>query len=127
MKVNLILKQNPDLQIVLVAFFFYAAACLGYFLTFEETAALPTWPPSGIAFALIIMLGRSCWPGITIGALLANLMAYWNNPAISVQSTIIISVAVAIGNTLEALLGNLLIKKWISSDYPFTNTKNAFR
>src|SRR5690349_14016913 len=73
------LKYAPDLKIVLIAFLFYLSAWLGYVLTFQGTTALPTWPPSGIAFALIILLGRTAWPGIMIGALLANIMAYWNN------------------------------------------------
>jgi signal transduction histidine kinase len=124
---KLALKYTPDLKIVLIAFLFYLSAWLGYSLTFKGTTALPTWPPSGIAFALIILLGRSAWPGIMIGALLANIMAYWNNGTLPVPTVIIVSSLSAIANTVEALVGNFLVKQWIQDDYPFKNTANAFR
>ncbi len=127
MNLKLQLKYSLDFKIILVAILYYLAARLGYFLAFENTTALPTWPPSGIAFALIILLGRQTWPGITIGSLVANIMAYWNNPAMPPQTIIIISSLIACCNTFEAVAGNYLVKKWIKSDYPFNSTKNAYR
>ena len=127
MNLKLQLKYSLDFKIILVAILYYLAARLGYFLAFENTTALPTWPPSGIAFALIILLGRQTWPGITIGSLVANIMAYWNNPAMPPQTIIVISSLIACCNTFEAVVGNYLVKKWIKSDYPFNSTKNAYR
>ena len=122
-----ILKYNPDLKIILVAALYYLAARLGYFLAFQDTTALPAWPPSGIAFALMIILGRSAWPGITIGALVANIMGYWNSQTLDQNTIIIISSFIAIGHTLETLTGNFLVKWWIKDSYPFRNAKDAFR
>ena len=127
MNLKLPLKYSLDFKIILVALFYYLAARLGYFLAFEDTTALPTWPPSGIGFALIILLGRQTWPGITIGSLVVNIMAYWNNPELPPQTIIIVSSMIACCNTLEAVVGNYLVKKWIKSDYPFESTKNAYR
>jgi len=121
------LKYSLDLKIIGVALLYYLFARLGYFLAFENTTALPAWPPSGIAFALVILLGRSVWPGITIGSLVANIMAYWNNPALGPQTIITISSVIAVGNTLEAVAGNYLVKVWIRDVYPFRHAKNAFR
>jgi signal transduction histidine kinase len=122
-----LLKYSLDFKIILVAILYYMAARLGYFLAFEGTNALPAWPPSGIAFALIILLGRKSWPGITIGALIANIMAYWNVPGLATQTVIGVSSFIAIGSTLEAIVGNYLIKNWIKDAFPFYHTKNAFR
>ena len=72
------IKDSLDVRIIAVALLYYLAARLGYFFAFDNTNALPAWPPSGIAFALIIMLGRQTWPGIAIGCLVANIMAFWN-------------------------------------------------
>ena len=124
---KLSLKYNLDLKIIGVALLYYLSARLGYFFEFENTTALPAWPPSGIGFALIILLGRSAWPGITIGSLIANIMAYWNAPSLPPQTIIMISSMIAIGNTAEPVLGNYLIKIWIKDSYPFRNAKNAFR
>lgn len=124
---KLSLKYKLDLKIIGVALLYYFSARVGYFFAFENTTALPAWPPSGIAFALIILLGRSSWPGITIGSLIANVMAYWNNPALPAQTIITISSLIAVAHTIEAVAGNYLVKKWIRDDYPFRNAKNAFR
>jgi len=124
---KLSLKYVLDLKIIGVALLYYLSARLGYFFEFENTTALPAWPPSGIGFALIILLGRSAWPGITIGSLVANILAYWNDPSLPAQTIITISSMIAIGNTVEAVLGNYLVKVWIKDDYPFKNAKNAFR
>ncbi len=124
---KLSLKYKLDLKIIGVALLYYLSARVGYFFAFENTTALPAWPPSGIAFALIILLGRSSWPGITIGSLIANVMAYWNNAELPAQTIITISSLIAIGHTVEAVSGNYLVKRWIKDDYPFRNTRNAFR
>jgi signal transduction histidine kinase len=124
---KLSLKDYTDLKILGVAVLYYFSARLGYYLAFENTTALPTWPPSGIAFALTILLGRKTWPGITIGSLVANLLAYWNNPALPTHGVILISSGIAIGNTVEPVLGNLLLKFWVKVKYPFNSAKNAFR
>jgi integral membrane sensor domain MASE1 len=121
------LKYSLDLKIIGVAVLYYLFARLGYFLAFENITALPAWPPSGIAFALVILLGRSVWPGITIGALIANIMAYWNNPGLGPQTIITVSSAIAIGNTIEAVAGNYMVKLWIKDSYPFRHARNTFR
>jgi signal transduction histidine kinase len=127
LKIKLPLKYSLDAKIILVAILYYLAARMGYFFAFENSTALPAWPPSGIAFALIILLGRATWPGITIGSLIANVMAFWNNPELPAQTIIATSSMIAVCNTLEALMGNYLVKRWIKSDYPFKSTKNAYR
>jgi signal transduction histidine kinase len=125
--IKLPLKYKLDLKIILVALFYYLSARLGYYLVFKNTTALPAWPPSGIAFALIILLGRSSWPGITIGALVVNVMGFWNNPALPAQTIISASSMIAIGHTLETLTGNFMVKRWIKDDYPFTRARDTFR
>lgn len=127
MTIKLPLKYKLDLKIILVALLYYLSARLGYYLVFKNSTALPAWPPSGIAFALIILLGRSSWPGITIGALVANIMAFWNNPTLPAQTIITVSSFIAVGHTLETLTGNFLAKVWIRNNYPFTRARDTFR
>lgn len=124
---RLSLRQSHDLKIIGVAVAYYLAARLGYYLAFENTTSLPTWPPSGIAFALTLLFGRSIWPGIMIGSLVANILAFWNNPGMAPPTVIIVSSGIAAANTLEAIVGSLLHKFWIRESYPFNSAKNAFR
>jgi signal transduction histidine kinase len=121
------LKYSLDIRIILVALLYYLAARLGYLFAFEDTNALPAWPPSGIAFALLILLGRQTWPGITIGSLVANILTFWSEPEMLPQKVILLSSMIAVCNTLEAVAGNYLVKNWIKSEFPFRSTKNAYR
>ncbi len=127
MNYKLPLEYKIDFKIILIAILYYLSARLGYFLAFEGTTALPAWPPSGIAFALIILLGRTAWPGITIGAMVANLMAYWNNHDVPQHTLIAVSSIIAVGETLEILAGNYLVRVWIKDSYPFKSAKDTFR
>ncbi len=126
MKLKSKLKYNRDTRIIVVALAFYASACLGYFLTFDKSA-LPIWPPAGVGFALLMIMGRQAWPGITIGSLIAGLMSGWNNNALPVDSVIAILTFTAIAHTVEALVGCWLVKYWIRDDYPFKTSRGAFQ
>ncbi len=121
-----LLKYGHDFQVVMVAILYFGAAVLGHFLVFEDVILLPSWPPSGVALALVLILGRRVWPGITIGALLASLMAYWNNPEFNTQTIIFLSIAIAGIYTLEAVIGNFLIKKFIPGGEIFDKTSRTF-
>jgi signal transduction histidine kinase len=124
---KLVLKYSTDIQIGIVALLYFASAWLGHALAFTGTTALSVWPPSGMAFALLVLMGRSVWPGITIGALAANLLAFWNMQGMSQQALIGISVCIALGQTGEALTGRVLLTRWIKDSFPFNRTRDTFR
>lgn len=125
--VKSLLKLNRDAQIVTVAVLFTAAACLGYFLTFDQKIPLPVWPPAGVAFALILLMGRQAWPGVMIGSLFSTLIAFGSEFSVPAQSILVISVSGAAAHTLEVLAGSWLMKYWIRDNYPFTSSRGAFR
>lgn len=127
MFIKLILEYKSDLKILLAALLYLASAVLGYELSFRNDNLITIWPPSGIALALLLLLGRRTWPGITIGALIANLLAFWYNPQLEANSLVVLSGLIAAGYTIEALLGNYLIKKVIPVVNPFSKTIYAFR
>ena len=126
MQLKFQLKSNRDLQIIMVALAFYVSACLAHFLSFKGTDALAVWPPAGVAFALVLLLGRQVWPGITIGSLMANLMSHWNDGSLAVHTVILVSAFIAIVHTTEALIGNWLVRYWIKDRFPFKSSKAAF-
>lgn len=127
LKARLPLSYLPDAKILLAAALYYLSAVLAHSLAFSATSILPAWPPSGVGFALIILLGRSSWPGIAIGALLANLMGFWNTLNLDQTTIISLSSAIALGLTLESVTGYFFVKRWIKDDYPFKKTKDTFR
>ena len=60
------------------------------------------WPPSGLALAVLLIGGNRYFPGVFLGAFLANAMT---GLALGVAASI------AMGNTLEALLGAWLLTR----------------
>jgi len=54
------------------------------------------WPATGLSLAALLLFGRSLWPGVALGALVANL---WNGASVP------LAAGIALGNTLEAVVG----------------------
>jgi PAS domain S-box-containing protein len=91
-------------RLLLLAAVYFAAAKLSLFLAIPPGYATPVWPPSGIALAATLLLGNRLWPGIWLGAALANL---------TVESSIVTAMLIGTGNTLEALAGATLVRRFM--------------
>jgi PAS domain S-box-containing protein len=86
--------------VVLLAVSYGAAAWLGLrYVTIGYSVSL-LWPPAGIAFAALVLLGVHYWPGIAIGAFLVNA---------ATPIPLAAAAGIALGNTLEALLAATLL------------------
>lgn len=96
------------LTLLAVALVYAASAKLGLSLAYEHTNVSPVWPPTGLAIAAVLLLGRRIWPAILIGALIANLAT-----PVPLGSTF----GIAIGNSLEALTAALILE---SVDFHFS-------
>jgi len=88
---------GSPLAAILVAALYVAAAKLGFTMAFPAPQVTVVWPPTGIALAAVLLLGRRIWPGIALGAFLANVTAP--------NETVATACGIATGNTLEALVG----------------------
>ena len=60
-------------QVSLLAAAYFAAAKASLMLAIPPGYATAVWPPSGIALAALLLFGNRVWPGIWLGAALANL------------------------------------------------------
>ena len=75
----------------LLAIVYYGAARLGLrYASIGQSVSL-IWPPTGIAFAALTLLGYRYWPGVALGAFLANAAT-----PVSLGT----AAAIAAGNTL---------------------------
>lgn len=115
------------LAATLVAALYYAAARLGLLLAFEKTNASPVWPPSGLAFAMVLLLGVRAWPGVLVGAFAANLAVFASNQTASLATLGVVSGAIAVGNTLEALAGAWLFRRLNGVGNALTNGGDVLR
>ena len=111
-----------------------AAVALVYYLTgrLGRTAAPPpgvatvVWPPSGISLAALLILGNRIWPGIWLGAFLANNWAALPhaNPR-EVLSFLATGAGIDTGSLLQALLGATLFRKFLGERNPFDRFKQS--
>ena len=92
------------------AIIYIIAGKIGLNLASLHVSASPVWPPAGIALAAMLLLGYRAWPAIFVGAFIVNL---------TTAGDIATSVAIASGNTFEALAGAWLVNR-------FTDGKNVF-
>src|SRR5439155_11719384 len=70
---------------------------------FVNPSATAVWPPTGIALAALLLVGVDLWPAVFAGALLVNLTTAGSMAA---------SAGIATGNTIEAVVGALLLTRF---------------
>src|SRR5258708_25517070 len=87
-------------------------------LAVPPSSATAVWPPSGIALAATLLLGGRIWPGVWIGAALVNL---------TVEGSFITAALVATGNTLEAVVGGALIRRYVGIPRHFGRSEDVVK
>jgi integral membrane sensor domain MASE1 len=114
-------------EVLVLAVIYYGAARLGLVLSFQQTNASPVWPPSGIAVAAVLLRGYPVWPGILLGAFLANVAVFVANQASDFGSILAISSCIAVGNTLEAVAAAFLLRRGLGERPPLDRAGDVFR
>ena len=59
-------------KVAVLAGAYYGAAKLGLNLAFASSSVTAIWAPTGISLAAVLLWGYRVWPGVALGALLAN-------------------------------------------------------
>src|SRR5256714_2184007 len=104
--------------ISIVAALYFAAAKLSLMLAIPPGYATAVWPPSGLALAAVLLAGNRAWPGIWLGAALAN---------VTVESSALAAVFIGTGNALEAMVGASLIRHFIGVPRRFERGEDVFK
>jgi diguanylate cyclase (GGDEF)-like protein/PAS domain S-box-containing protein len=86
----------------LLAAIYVAAATLGLSLAALHRNVSLVWPPTGIALAALLFFGYRLWPGVALGAFLANAIT---------DVSLATAGGIAAGNTLEVLVGVSLLRR----------------
>ena len=88
--------------VLVLAGVYFASAKLGLELAFATPSVTAIWPPTGIALSALVLWGRGLWPGVLLGAFLAN---------VTTDVPVYTAGGIAVGNTLEALVGAWLLNR----------------
>jgi PAS domain S-box-containing protein len=97
---------------------YFVVAKLSLLTAIPPGYATSVWPPSGMALAAILLVGNRVWPGIWIGAALANL---------TVASSPVASILIGSGNAMEALAAAALIRRFIGTARRFERGEDVFK
>ncbi|HEY3134406.1 MAG TPA: MASE1 domain-containing protein, partial [Gemmatimonadaceae bacterium] len=89
-------------KIVVIAALYVLAARPGLKLDAISGFAALVWPPSGIALAALLLGGFALWPGIFIGAFVANVLT---------GAPLLTAAGIGVGNTLEAMLATYALMR----------------
>jgi signal transduction histidine kinase len=115
---NYVRTNHSFRRIVGLAFVYFLVCKLGLSLAIIHPSATAVWPGTGIALAAILLLGYKVWPGIFLGALAVNL---------TTAGSILSSLGIAFGNTLEALLGAYLVIRFANGRNVFDRAEGIFK
>src|SRR5215475_7993740 len=104
-------------QIIALAGLYFLAARLGLSLASVNASVSPVWPPTGIAIAAVLLFGYRVWPGILLGAFIANALT---------PVSLVTAVAIAIGNTFEAICAGAVLSR-LSFHKSLDRAKDVFK
>ncbi len=97
---------------------YFVAGKLGLKLASVHTSATAVWPCTGIALAAFLIFGYRVWPAIVAGAFLVNL---------TTAGSVATSVGIAVGNTLEAVVGFYLVSRFAGGLRAFQRAHDIFK
>src|SRR5574341_61694 len=104
--------------ILALAVVYFGAGKLGLSWAYIHASTSAVWPPTGIAFAALLLYGYRLWPGIFLGAFLVN---------ITTQGSLLTTLGIAAGNTLEAIFGAWAVTRFANGAKAFERARNIFR
>ena len=104
------------IQCAILFCIYFGTAALG--LSFYPVSSFATlvWPATGISIAALYLYGRRLWPAIAIAAFLVNLIT---------GAAPLIAFGIALGNTLEAVVGAHLLRQSKTFDRLIVKLRDA--
>ena len=105
-------------RVGVLAALYFVAAKLSLLLAIPPGYATAVWPPSGLAVAAMLLAGNRLWPGVWLGAAVANL---------TVNDSGVAAVLIGTGNALEAVAAAALIRRLIGVPERFESGEDVFK
>ena len=102
--------------LVAIGVIYFALAKGGLALASIHPSATPIWPPTGVALAAVLVWGYRTWPAIFTAAVIANA---------TTAGSVATAIAIATGNSLEAVVGAYLINRWSSGCNTFSTPNSV--
>ncbi len=120
-------RARPHYLVIIMALaaMYYITGRLGLLLSVPPGYATAMWPPSGLAFAAILVLGYRYWPGVMLGSFGVNLFTSFDPTN---ASTMLLSGGIAMviahGAALQAIISAWLCRRWIAFPNALERTRD---
>ncbi len=112
-------KSFADLATIgIFGVLYFITGQLGSWLAAMNPSATVVWPPTGFALAAVLVLGQRVWPAILLGDLLLNVITI---------GSLEISLGIAVGNTVEAVIGAWLARRFANGGSAFDRASNVVK
>jgi two-component system, LuxR family, sensor kinase FixL len=105
---------------ILLAIVYFGSGKLGLVLAIVHSHISAVWPATGVALAALLVFGYRAWPAIFCGAFLVNITA-------AGDAGFLACLGIAIGNTLEGLIGAILVNRFAHGIHAFERPRDVFR
>jgi diguanylate cyclase (GGDEF)-like protein/PAS domain S-box-containing protein len=113
-----LLKPSYLLLVALLAITYTLFGKFSLLFAIHPGNACAVWPAAGLAVASCFLYGYRIWPGILIGATVAN---------VTTEVSPGVALIIGIGNTLAALITAWLIKRYAKIDGKFFYSADVFK
>lgn len=100
-----------------LAVVYFVTGRVGLMLDAVSGFAAVVWPPAGIAVAGMLIFGLRSWPGVALGAFFVNA---------SIGAPALTALAMAFGNTLEAVTGACILRRLGGFRCSFERLRDVF-
>jgi len=99
---------------------YYVGAVVGFALKFPSHSPSALWPPNSILLASLLLIPMRQWWIVFLGAFPAHLVVQ-----LSSGVPVVMSLAFFVSNSFEALIGALLISRWVDGRLRFDSLRSA--
>jgi len=102
----------------LAAAYFFTGK-LSLLLAISPGYATPVWLASGVALGGMLLFGYRVWPGVLLGSFLVNVWTFFDTTTtLALVKSIALPTFIGVGATLQALLGTLMIRRFVGFPSP---------
>ena len=118
---SLLASQHPAAKWIIIALItgaYFLAGKIGLGFASVNVTASPVWAPAGMAIAFLLLFGFSTWPAILLGAFLVN---------VTTTGWLVTSISIAVGNTLEGMLGARLLQRFAHGVHAFESPPDILK
>ncbi|MDP6389047.1 MAG: PAS-domain containing protein, partial [Alphaproteobacteria bacterium] len=123
-----VLPLQHAVEAAIIAIVYFVMGYVGQVMAIQPGNVTVVWPPSGIALAVLMMIGPRSLVGIWIGAFAINFHGFGlAEGTTDFLPGVLAAVSIAVGSCLQPLLGWVLMRRFVEADNPVDNLNDAVR